>query len=101
MINSDPISTKHLSEQNSSPSAGLAATLLVRGITAYQRLTSGRPSPCRFYPSCSNYALEAITVHGALRGTGLAVRRLSRCRPLGPHGVDLVPEPRPKTRSSK
>jgi putative membrane protein insertion efficiency factor len=101
MINLDPISTKHLSEHNSSPSAGPVTKLLARSITAYQRLTSGRPSPCRFYPSCSNYALEAITVHGALRGTGLALRRLGRCRPLGPHGVDLVPEPRPKTRSSK
>ncbi|MHB8333865.1 MAG: membrane protein insertion efficiency factor YidD [Acidimicrobiales bacterium] len=101
MINSDPISTRHLNEHNSSPSAGLVARLLARSITTYQRLTSGRPSPCRFYPSCSNYALEAITIHGALRGTGLALRRLGRCRPLGPHGVDLVPEPRPKTRSSK
>ncbi|MDE2281441.1 MAG: membrane protein insertion efficiency factor YidD [Actinomycetales bacterium] len=75
--------------------------VLARSITAYQRVTSGRPSPCRFYPSCSNYALEAIEVHGAWRGVLLAVRRVSRCRPLGPHGVDLVPEARRKTRSSK
>ena len=72
-------------------------SLAVKGLTtllrAYQRLTSGRPSPCRFYPSCSNYALEALEVHGAWRGTGLALRRLGRCRPFGPHGVDQVPEP--------
>ena len=65
-------------------------------IRVYQRLTAGRPSPCRFYPSCSNYALEAIEAHGAVRGGWLAIRRLSRCRPLGPHGVDLVPEPKTK-----
>ena len=71
----------------------------IKAIATYQRFTSGRPSPCRFYPSCSNYAVEAISVHGAARGVGLAIRRLSRCRPLGPHGVDLVPEPK-KARSS-
>ena len=101
MINSDPISTRHSSEHSSSRSPGWAAMVLARSITAYQRVTSGRPSPCRFYPSCSNYALEAIEVHGAWRGVLLAVRRVSRCRPLGPHGVDLVPEARRKTRSSK
>jgi hypothetical protein len=74
------------------------ARVLVRVIRLYQRLTSGRPSPCRFYPSCSNYADEAISAHGALRGSLLALRRLGRCRPLGPHGVDFVPMPK-KTRS--
>jgi putative membrane protein insertion efficiency factor len=69
----------------------LGARALAKAITLYQRLTLGRVSACRFYPSCSNYALEAVQVHGALRGGGLALRRLSRCRPLGPHGVDLVP----------
>jgi putative membrane protein insertion efficiency factor len=62
-------------------------------IRTYQRITAGRVSACRFYPSCSNYALEAIELHGAWRGFGLALRRLSRCRPFGPHGVDLVPHP--------
>ena len=82
------------------PSRSLLARFLGRSIALYQKLTSGRPSPCRFYPSCSNYAAEAIQVHGALRGSALALRRLSRCRPLGPHGVDLVPEPH-KTRSAQ
>lgn|ERR1700722_1482074 len=69
------------------------ARTLIKAITIYQRLTAGRVSACRFYPSCSNYAAEAVEVHGALRGSALAIRRLLRCRPLGPHGVDLVPAP--------
>lgn len=68
------------------------ARTLIEAISLYQRLTSGRVSACRFYPSCSNYAAEAIEVHGALRGSAFALRRLLRCRPLGPHGVDLVPQ---------
>ncbi|HUY43288.1 MAG TPA: membrane protein insertion efficiency factor YidD [Acidimicrobiales bacterium] len=71
----------------------------LRLIRTYQLFTSGRVSPCRFYPSCSSYAHEAIERHGAGRGLRLALRRLSRCRPLGPHGIDLVPEPK-KPRSS-
>jgi len=80
----------------------LASRSLVGAISVYQRLTSGRPSPCRFYPSCSNYAVEAIEVHGVAKGSLLALRRIIRCRPLGPHGVDLVPIPTPKkARSSQ
>lgn len=47
---------------------------------------------CRFYPSCSQYAYEAIERHGARRGVLLAVKRLVRCRPFGPGGFDPVPE---------
>ena len=71
---------------------------LVGAVRLYQRLTAHRVSPCRFYPSCSSYALEALEVHGAWRGTLLSMRRIGRCRPLGPHGVDLVPEA-PNSRS--
>jgi putative membrane protein insertion efficiency factor len=64
---------------------------LVRG---YQHLAAGRPSPCRYYPTCSSYAIEAVEVHGAWRGGYLAARRIIRCNPLGSHGVDLVPLPK-------
>jgi uncharacterized protein len=46
---------------------------------------------CRFVPSCSDYAREAVTVHGAVKGTWMAARRLSRCHPLGSSGFDPVP----------
>jgi uncharacterized protein len=48
---------------------------------------------CRFYPSCSDYAREAIQYHGAAHGTYLAVKRLCRCHPFSAGGVDLVPPP--------
>ncbi|HEY9566356.1 MAG TPA: membrane protein insertion efficiency factor YidD [Nocardioides sp.] len=46
---------------------------------------------CRYYPSCSAYALEAVTVHGSIKGSWLAVRRLARCHPWAAGGVDKVP----------
>ena len=46
---------------------------------------------CRYLPSCSDYALEALRVHGAWRGTGLSVRRIARCHPWGGSGLDAVP----------
>jgi putative membrane protein insertion efficiency factor len=58
----------------------------------YQRAYAGRLSPCRFYPSCSSYALEALEVHGLVKGAALTARRLARCQPLGGHGFDPVPE---------
>ena len=48
---------------------------------------------CRFYPGCSDYALQAIASHGALRGTALATRRILRCNPWHPGGLDPVPDP--------
>lgn len=66
---------------------------MLRSIGWYQRAFEGRPSPCRFFPSCSEYGREAIAVHGAARGGWLTVRRLSRCRPFGPSGFDPVPLP--------
>jgi putative membrane protein insertion efficiency factor len=97
MHSSYSTSAKPLSEPTTTSNSGLARVALA-AIRFYQRVTSGRTAPCRFYPSCSEYALEAVSTHGALGGGALALRRLVKCRPLGPHGIDLVPEPR--TRSS-
>jgi putative membrane protein insertion efficiency factor len=67
--------------------------LLVPLIRLYQMALSPLLGPhCRFYPSCSQYALEAIQKHGALAGSWLALRRLLRCHPGHPGGVDLVPD---------
>lgn len=68
-----------------------AARAIRAVLRLYQLVRAGRPSPCRFVPSCSAYAVEAVEVHGARRGAWLAVRRLARCHPLGGHGIDLVP----------
>lgn len=58
---------------------------------AWQATRGGRPSPCRFQPSCSQYAIEALEAHGALRGGWLAAARIGRCNPWGPYGFDPVP----------
>jgi putative membrane protein insertion efficiency factor len=73
------------------------ARALRKAIRVYQHARAGRPSPCRFFPTCSAYAVEAIEVHGAARGSWLATRRICRCHPWGAHGIDLVPEPRTPT----
>jgi hypothetical protein len=70
----------------------LAARALLIAVRAYQAFFSAlMPSACKFYPSCSHYAAEALRIHGARRGSWLALRRLSRCHPFTPGGVDLVP----------
>jgi uncharacterized protein len=70
----------------------LPARILLALVRAYQLSRTGRVSPCRFTPTCSTYAIEAVERHGALRGAALTARRLGRCRPGGPSGYDPVPE---------
>jgi putative membrane protein insertion efficiency factor len=65
--------------------------LIVALVHAYQLGRSGRPTGCRYVPTCSEYAVEAITVHGSVRGSAMAARRLLRCAPWGGHGFDPVP----------
>lgn len=60
-------------------------------------ISPGLPASCRYYPSCSEYAIEAVETHGVIRGAWLAVRRLARCHPWHPGGVDPVP---PETHST-
>ena len=61
-------------------------------IVLYQKIVSPFLGPrCRFYPSCSQYAKEAVLKHGVPSGVGLAVLRILRCHPWNPGGIDLVP----------
>lgn len=69
----------------------MIARALDRLIRVYQQIFAGRPSPCRYVPSCSTYAREALAHHGAARGSWLTLRRLVRCAPWGGHGYDPVP----------
>ncbi|WP_083940137.1 membrane protein insertion efficiency factor YidD [Saccharomonospora saliphila] len=68
------------------------AWVLLQPIRLYRTISAYLPPMCRFYPSCSAYAAEALTRHGAARGAYLAVRRLLRCGPWTPPGRDPVPE---------
>ena len=73
--------------------AGTPARALLLGAIGLYRVTfSGAfGGNCRYTPGCSRYAQEAITTHGAIRGSALALRRIMRCNPFGGHGVDPVP----------
>lgn len=66
--------------------------VLILGVRAYQ-LTLGQllPPACRYYPSCSAYAIEALERHGAIRGGMLSIKRILRCHPFRPGGYDPVP----------
>ncbi|MDH4225699.1 MAG: membrane protein insertion efficiency factor YidD [Deltaproteobacteria bacterium] len=67
--------------------------LLIGLVRLYQMLISPLlPPTCRFYPSCSHYAVEALSVHGAVKGGWLTLRRLGKCHPFHPGGVDPVPQ---------
>lgn len=91
------------SDAEARPAAGehrMARRAALGLIGLYQGLMGTRPSPCRYFPTCSNYAAEAIERHGLWYGGRLALCRLGRCRPGGDHGVDLVPLERPTRRSA-
>ena len=77
----------------------MIARALIFLIRIYQLTLSRLLGPvCRFYPSCSRYAAECLELHGALRGSFLAARRLAKCHPFHPGGHD--PPPRPRARTS-
>ena len=73
------------------------ARLGIAAVRCYQWAFSWRPSPCRYHPTCSEYAAEALETHGAARGLWLAARRLGRCHPWGSYGMDPVPPRRTVT----
>ncbi|WP_044429141.1 membrane protein insertion efficiency factor YidD [Bacillus spizizenii] len=68
-------------------------TLFIALIRGYQKFISPlTPPTCRFYPTCSQYGIEAIKTHGALKGGWLTIIRILKCHPFHPGGVDPVPE---------
>jgi putative membrane protein insertion efficiency factor len=74
---------------------GVVARALAWFFTAYKvALSPFLPPACRYTPTCSEYARDAVLLHGALRGSWLAARRLARCHPWGGHGHDPVPPSR-------
>jgi putative membrane protein insertion efficiency factor len=88
-----------LAAEPAGPPTGAVARLLVAIFRMYQLVRVGRVSPCRFTPTCSHYAVEAVSRHGAHHGLALTIRRLGRCRPGGPSGFDPVPDyPSSRTR---
>ncbi|MCK0472593.1 membrane protein insertion efficiency factor YidD [Halalkalibacter sp. APA_J-10(15)] len=71
--------------------------LMIRG---YQRFLSPlKPPTCRFYPTCSHYGIEAIQRFGVLKGSWLTIKRISKCHPFHPGGIDPVPEKKKMSRS--
>lgn len=83
--------------------ARLAQRLLIAPLLLYRRFVSPlKPSPsCRFHPSCSAYAIEAIGTHGPARGSYLALRRVLKCHPFHPGGLDPVPAVAEPPKSSR
>lgn len=70
---------------------------IIKSIKFYQRKISPLFGPkCRYYPTCSQYAIQAVEIHGVLKGSVLAVLRLLRCNPIFPGGYDPVPEKKQK-----
>ena len=93
----DPTAAVVRSPKSAAAAAGsfiwnLPRNILILLLLAYRKVVSPLYGQvCRFFPSCSAYALEAVTVHGAVKGSWLAARRLARCHPWNAGGVDHVP----------
>lgn len=86
-------------QKSDSDRPSFAARILTGLVLFYRKFLSPlKPGCCRFTPTCSAYALEALRVHGAVKGTWLTVKRILRCQPFGGSGYDPVP---PKTEKSK
>ena len=90
------MTTTHDTEDQAPPATarrpGPVARVLLLPVAFYRKwISPALPPSCRFEPSCSAYAVEALTTHGALRGSWLTVRRLLRCGPWHPGGYDPVP----------
>jgi len=78
----------------------LLRRIAILPILAYRYMISPfMPAACRFRPTCSAYAADAVTRHGVIKGGGLALRRLARCHPWGGQGYDPVPSVAPSTAS--
>jgi putative membrane protein insertion efficiency factor len=74
---------------NGDRSIGQRMALAMIGL--YQGLRAGRPSPCRYWPTCSEYAREAVQKHGSVKGLWLAIKRICKCHPFHRGGFDPVP----------
>lgn len=84
---------EHRNETKPAVKPGLFARALISFVRAYQLILSPLLGPrCRFQPTCSSYAVEAITVHGGLKGGWLAAKRILKCHPWGGFGYDPVPK---------
>ena len=96
----DPAARANASVPQTGPTVITRA--LMAAVTGYRRFVSPLlPPRCRFEPSCSAYALEALRVHGAARGLWLAVARVARCHPFNPGGYDPVPPRGARGRSTR
>ena len=72
--------------------------ILIKLILLYQKIPGPWHGACKFQPTCSNYAIEAIETHGAFKGSLLALWRIIRCNPFSKGGLDLVPPPKNKSK---